>query len=162
MESYKYLCLRERFMDADLESHLDVLMEDFSVSTEQFMGLVRTIPSKRELVQYCFRHFVPFYDKHMEETNHFPPLREAMKALNKWRRVIGESILDVSFGTGEALLSVADYLNEHNISVIANDLTSEMLEAGKKKVAGKIRNIEFTNYDAAELPLSLQVQTVFS
>ena len=112
-----------------------------------------------QLTRICFRFFAPVYDRHMEKTGHYRALREALDAFIIKRQIAG-SLLDVSCGTGEALLHVSDFLNSLKIDVTANDFTPEMLDIAKLKLAGFLRNVTFTSSDIRTLPSEVQYETV--
>lgn len=61
----------------------------------------------------------------------------------------GDRVLDVAAGTGNAAIPAA----ERGARVLATDLTPELLEAGRRKAAGRDLDLEWREADAEALPL---------
>ena len=156
--SSSYPASHQRKPTADEEARR--ALRRIGVATDRFHDIVRTRRLARPILnRMCFEeYFKPeIYDVHMRRTGHFRALEEA---LTTFREYINNSLLDVSTGTGEALLFLASFLNQHAISVMANDFTPAMIAEARKKLEGKIQNIQFAIHDIRRLPPDLRAQTV--
>lgn len=131
----------------NIPQRINEFQKQLSVLNEGITKLRKEIGHNKLLREY-YRIFSPYYDNHMEKTNHFPTIR---KILDFIKNDIGNTLMDISCGTGEPLNFLADFLNEKNITVTANDLTPEMLEVARVKLDGKIKLLIFSENDFTEL-----------
>ncbi len=114
--------------------------------------------SQEELTRLCYRHFAAAYDKHMEETGHYHALRWALERCKEL--IEPGTLLDVSCGTGEALLYLAEHLKEKEIDVIANDLSPEMLEIARQKL--KNNNFQEVSFSGTNICTKLYPFTPYA
>ncbi len=157
------------------------LVEDFAIEKQKHAALLGHV---EESINAAYRQFPPAeraqffamiydrfserYDWHMETTGHFPAIRRILPfALPRLRL----PVLDITAGTGEALLHSLDIMRDGRLlegtalgslapgkgapssltcPAFANEISQKMLGFAREKLSG--RGVGFLNHDAMGLP----------